>query len=47
MAEAAAGRVKVRKAKAGKKRRGLLAGLCLLACAVTPVLEPADAADAL
>ena len=26
-------------------RRGLLAGLCLLACAVTPVLEPADAAD--
>ena len=26
-------------------RRGLLAGLCLLVCAVTPVLKPADAAD--
>ena len=26
-------------------RRGLLAGLCLLACVVTPVLEPTDAAD--
>ena len=41
MAEAAAGRVKVRKAKAGKKRRGLLAGLFLLLFGVTvafPVL---------
>jgi monofunctional biosynthetic peptidoglycan transglycosylase len=41
MAEAAAGRVKVRKAKTGKKRRGLLASLFLLLFGVTvafPVL---------
>ena len=38
MAEAAAGRVKVRKAKTGKKRRGLLAGLFLWLFGLTVAL---------